>query len=100
MDMSMVFGIALAAGLGWGFLKYSLQPTFIFVRQLSNQLNLPVLGTVGLYLTTGHKLKRKIQLTSFLLVFSSLVISYGFVMYTVSGITMDDILMSLRSSEI
>jgi polysaccharide chain length determinant protein (PEP-CTERM system associated) len=98
--MSIVFAAALAAGLGWGFLRYSLQPTFIFVRQLSNQIDLPVLGTVGLYLTTVHKIKRKVQFTSFLLVFSFLVISYGAVMYTVSGITVDDIMLLLRSSEI
>ena len=98
--MSLVFAAAVAAGLGWGFLKYSLQPTFIFLRQLKNQIGLPVLGTVGLYLTVGHKIKRKVQLTSFLLVFSLLVVSYGIVMYTVSGITINDILISLRSSAI
>ncbi len=98
--MSIVFAAALAVGIGWGFLKYSLQPTFIYLRQMSNQIDLPVLGTVGLYLTTGHKMKRKIQLTSFLLVFSLLVASYGVVMYIVSGITINDILMALRSSSI
>ena len=98
--MSIVFAAALAAGIGWGFLKYSLQPTFIYLRQMSNQIDLPVLGTVGLYLTTGHKIKRKIQLTSFMLVFSLLVASYGVVMYIVSGITINDILMALRSSSI
>ena len=98
--MSIVFAASLAAGIGWGLLKYSLQPTFIFLRQMSNQIDIPVLGTVGLYLTTGHKIKRKIQLTSFMLVFSLLVVSYGVVMYTVSGITISDILMALRSSSI
>ena len=98
--MSIVFAASLAAGLAWGLLKYILQPTFIFIRQMSNQIDIPVLGTVGLYLTTGHKIKRKIQLTSFMLVFSLLVVSYGVVMYTVSGITINDILMALRSSSI
>ena len=98
--MSLIFAAALAAGLAWGFLKYIMQPTFIFLRQLSNQIDLPVLGTVGLYLTTGHKIKRKIQLSSFLLVFSLLVVSYGVVMSIVSGITINDLLMAMRSSEI
>lgn len=98
--MSIVFAASLAAGIGWGLLKYSLQPTFIFLRQMSNQIDIPVLGTVGLYLTTGHKIKRKLQLTSFMMVFSLLVVLYGAVMYTVSGITISDILMALRSSSI
>ncbi len=98
--MSLIFAAAIVAGLAWGFLKYSLQPTFIFLRQLSDQIDLPVLGTVGLYLSTGHKIKRKMQLTSYLLVFSLLVVSYGIVMSIVSGITINDILMAMRSSEI
>ena len=98
--ISLIFAAAIVAGLAWGFLKYSLQPTFIFLRQLSDQIGLPVLGTVGLYLGTGHKIKRKMQLTSYLLVFSLLVVSYGIVMSIVSGITINDILMAMRSSEI
>ena len=98
--ISLIFAAAIVAGLAWGFLKYSLQPTFIFLRQLSDQIGLPVLGTVGLYLSTGHKIKRKMQLTSYLLVFSLLVVSYGIVMSIVSGITINDILMAMRSSEI
>ncbi|MDX2505274.1 MAG: Wzz/FepE/Etk N-terminal domain-containing protein [Gammaproteobacteria bacterium] len=75
--LTMVLFAAISAGLGWGFLRYLIQPTFIDSSQLKNKLGLPVLGTVGLYLTVQHKSKRKIQLTAFLSVFLLLVASYG-----------------------
>lgn len=98
--MSIVFGLAIAAGLAWSVIKFALQPTFIYVRQLNDQIGLPVLGTVGLYLTKQHKRKRKAQLASFLLVFSLLVIAYGYNMYNVYGLAVDDLLMMLEGSDI
>ena len=98
--MSIVFVAALAAGLAWGFLKYMLQPTFVYLRQLEGQIDLPILGTVGLFMTDEHKRKRRIQLTSFLLVFSLLVITYITNVYIELDITIDDILINFQSSDI
>ena len=75
-----VFFVAIAAGLGWGFLRYLIQPTFIDLSQIRDKIDLPVLGSVGLYLKDEHKRKRQLQLTGFLAVFFLLVITYGAVM--------------------
>jgi len=100
MLMSIVFAIAIVAGLAWGFFKYTLQPTFVYLRQLESHIDLPMLGTVGLFMTDGHKKKRRMQLTSFLMVFSLLVFAYGMNVYTELGITIDDILIKFQSSDI
>ena len=98
--MSLVFVAALGAGLAWGFLKYAMQPTFVYLRQLDSDIGLPILGTVGLFVTDKHKNKRRLQLTSFLLMLSLLLIAYGTNMYIESGIKIDDILIMFQSSEI
>ena len=75
--LTAVFFVAIAAGLGWGFLRYLIQPTFIDLSQIRDKIGLPVLGSVGLYLKDEHKRKRQLQLTGFLAVFFLLVITYG-----------------------
>jgi len=75
--LSTVFFAAIGAGLGWGVLRYLIQPTFIETSQLRDIIGLPVLGSVGLFVTAEHKKRRKIQFTSFLLTFSLLLITYG-----------------------
>ena len=75
--LAMVFFAAIAAGLGWGFLRYLIQPTFIDSSQIRDKIGLPILGSVGLYVTAEHKRKRQIQLTSFLSGFILLVGLYG-----------------------
>lgn len=67
--LSGVFLLAVSAGLGWGFLRYLVQPTFIDSGQIKEKIGLPVLGSVGLYLTPAHKRKRRLQLTLFGMVF-------------------------------
>lgn len=92
-----VFFIAIAAGLGWGFLRYMINPTFIDTSQLRDNIGLPVLGSVGLYLTTAHKRKRRLQLTSFLLSFSLLIGAFGLaVMFMGVG---SDIVSALAASK-
>jgi polysaccharide chain length determinant protein (PEP-CTERM system associated) len=76
-----VFLIAIAAGLGWGFLRYLLQPTLIDSSQVREKIGFPLLGSVSLYLRDEHKLKRRLQLAGFLAVFSLLVITYGAAMF-------------------
>ena len=75
--LTMVFFVAISAGLAWGFFRYLIQPTFIHSSQIMDKIGLPVLGSVGLFLTAEHKRKRQRQLFSFLWVFSLLVVSYG-----------------------
>jgi len=79
--LTVVFFMAISAGLGWGFLRYLLQPTIIDVSQIREKIGLPLLGSVGLYLKDEHKTKRQLQLMGFLTVFSLLVIMYGAVMF-------------------
>jgi polysaccharide chain length determinant protein (PEP-CTERM system associated) len=80
MLLTSVFFAAIAAGLGWGFLRYIIQPTFIDSSQLRDEIGLPLLGSVGLYLSDEHRKKRRMQLTGFLAVSLLLAIGYGIVM--------------------
>ena len=67
--LTAVFFAAISAGLGWGFLRYLFQPTFINASQIKDKIGLPILGSVSLYLTSEHKRRRHLQLASFLVVF-------------------------------
>lgn len=64
--VAMVFVLSLAAGFAWAFLRYLLYPTYFDLRQVSNRLGLPVLGSVSLYMSEEHRLERKKQLMTFL----------------------------------
>jgi len=61
----VLFG-AMGAGLGWGFLRYLLQPTFIHLRQVKDSIGLPVLGSVSLFLSPDHKARRRKKLAIFM----------------------------------
>ncbi|MCG6937848.1 MAG: hypothetical protein LJE83_06690 [Gammaproteobacteria bacterium] len=99
--LSAIFIVAIAAGLGWGFFRYHLQPTFISPSQISSKFNHPVLGSAGLFMTAEHKRNRMVQLTSFLLVFSLLAASYGGAMfYSKAGSHLVSNLISSRSSTV
>lgn len=74
--LTVVLFAAVSAGLGWGFLRYLMQPTFIDTSQIKDKIDLPILGSVGLYLTREHLKKRKLQFTSFLFVFLVLISLY------------------------
>ncbi|VAW54757.1 Lipopolysaccharide biosynthesis chain length determinant protein [hydrothermal vent metagenome] len=74
--LAAAFLLAIGAGLGWGFLRYIFQPTYIESSQISNTIGLPVLGSVGLYMTDEHSRQRKKQLLYFLLVFFLLVFTF------------------------
>lgn len=78
--LSAVFLAAIVIGLGWGFLRYFISPTFVDSSQLRSKIELPVLGSVGLFMTAQHRTRRRVQLTVFLMVFFMLFISYGGVM--------------------
>jgi hypothetical protein len=67
--------LALAVAMGWSFARYMLQPTFIDINQLSEKTELPALGAVGLYLSPEHKIRRRAQLASFVMVAFLLVLA-------------------------
>jgi polysaccharide chain length determinant protein (PEP-CTERM system associated) len=75
--LTAVFAFALLSGLAWGFFKYLIQPTFVGSSQVSDKIGLPVLGSVGLYLTDEHRRKRRLQLAGFFVVLFLLVATYG-----------------------
>ena len=60
--------LAIAAGLGWSYMRFMLQPTFFGLHQLSEKTGVPVLGAISLYLSPQHKKQRQIQLASFFMV--------------------------------
>lgn len=75
--ISAVLVAAFGAGLAWSFLNYLLKPTFIGVHQARQNLGLPVLGSVSLYLSPEHRQKRQRQLFSFLTATFMLICVYG-----------------------
>ncbi|NOZ36834.1 MAG: chain-length determining protein [Gammaproteobacteria bacterium] len=75
--LSVVLLVALMAGLAWSFLRFTLQPTFIDLTQISNATGLPVLGSVSLYLSPEHKRRRRMQLSSFVTATLLLVVVFG-----------------------
>ncbi len=79
--LAVVLLLALAVGLGWSFLRFIMQPTFFDLKQVSEKTGLPLLGTVSLYLSTGHRMQRRLQLLSFLSVTFLLVIACAGVLY-------------------
>jgi polysaccharide chain length determinant protein (PEP-CTERM system associated) len=79
--LSGVLLAAMAAGIGWSFLRYILQPTFINLTQLGSVTGLPVLGSVSLYLSPEHIKKRRLQLASFLSATCLLVILFVAVLW-------------------
>jgi len=96
-----VFIVAIGAGLAWGFLRYFLAPTFVDSSQLGEKIDLPVLGSVGLFISTQHQKQRRAQLTYFLMFFFVLVISYGgFVVFNEQGSELIGSLLALRSVDL
>ena len=79
--LTAALAVAIGAGLGWGFLRYLMQPTFTSLRQAGEKLGLPVLGSVSLYLTPAHRRKRRFQLASFLLITALLLFVSGGVLW-------------------
>lgn len=87
--LTAVLFVAMSAGLGWGFLRYLLQPTFVDSSQIRDKIGLPILGSVGLYLTAEHKKRRQLQLTSFII---------GFIL--LAGVFVGALLFSGQGSEL
>lgn len=77
--LGVVVLLALAAGLGWSFLRNMLQPTFTDLAQLGSVTSRPVLGSVSLYLSPEHIKRRRLQLSSFVSATFMLLIVFGIV---------------------
>ena len=65
--LAEVFLFALAAGIGWSFLRHLLRPTFADYKQLRERIDLPVLGIVSLYRDPAHNRMRRFQFAGFAL---------------------------------
>ncbi|MDJ0806111.1 MAG: Wzz/FepE/Etk N-terminal domain-containing protein [Gammaproteobacteria bacterium] len=72
---------AFGVGLGWCVLRYLFKPTVINAKQLGNEIELPVFGSVSLFLTPQHKRKRTFQFTAFMSVILVFVIVFGGVVW-------------------
>lgn len=75
--MFAVLGAGAAAGLGLMFLLYMLRPVFITTYELSENLGLPVLGSVKIRWSTAQKEKLKFEMAKFLVVGLCLIIIFG-----------------------
>ena len=77
----MVLIAALVVGLGWCVIRYLINPTVTNTRQLREELELPVFGSVSNNLTRGHILKRTVQLATFLSVVFLLIVVFGLIFW-------------------
>lgn len=59
---SIVFGVALAAGLATALLMSQVRPTFLSQASLREVTGMPILGTVSMTWTDAQKVKRKRRL--------------------------------------
>ena len=63
-----VFLAALLVGSCWTVFRFLLHPTFVDFKQMQKMLDLPVLGAISLQLSPEIRRRRKLHLTTFLLV--------------------------------
>ena len=72
-----VFIVSLAAGIAWSYLRYILLPTFTDLAQLSSATGRPVLGSVSLYLSSQHRMRRRLQFSTYVMAIFMLVVVLG-----------------------
>ncbi|MBV8665085.1 MAG: chain length-determining protein [Burkholderiaceae bacterium] len=80
---SIVFAVALAAGIGFAFLMSQVRPTFLSQSSLREVLNLPILGSVSMNWTNVQKAKRKREAYVIAVAVFLLFSAYGGVMAVV-----------------
>jgi polysaccharide chain length determinant protein (PEP-CTERM system associated) len=76
-----VLFVALGAGTAWSVLMFLLFPTFIDYKQLRSMIDLPVLGSISLYLGPEQKSHRRTQLMKFTLAILLLMGIFGSVLW-------------------
>ena len=77
---SVVLLGGLVLGFGIAFLMSQFRPTFDERQMLSDNLDLPVLGSVNMIWTTDQIRARKVRNVSFVLTLSGLLLSFGVVL--------------------
>jgi hypothetical protein len=75
--LAAAFLAAIGTGIAYSLFRYLLYPTYISLEQVRTRTGLPVLGPVNLYLSAGHKVKRRQEVLSFLFVLILLVGLFG-----------------------
>ncbi len=78
--LSVVFVVALAAGLGLALLMSQFRPTFLSQASLRDVTGLPILGAISMNWTAGQKAKQKKRLYGLAASVFALFGAYGVVM--------------------
>ena len=90
-----VLVVALAAGMGWSYLRFMLHPTFFRLNQVREKTGLPILGTVSLYISPEYKTRRRIQMTSFIMAtFLLIVVCAGVLIFNQEGVELAKTIIS------
>ncbi len=77
---SVVFALALAAGLGVALLMSQFRPTFLSQASLREVTGLPILGAIGMNWTVAQKSRQKKRLYGMAAAVFALFLAYGTVM--------------------
>jgi polysaccharide chain length determinant protein (PEP-CTERM system associated) len=72
-----VLVMALAAGFSWCLLMFLLFPTFVDVKQLKRMIELPVLGSVSMYMGPEQIRNRRTKMITFLFSTGLLLAAFG-----------------------
>jgi polysaccharide chain length determinant protein (PEP-CTERM system associated) len=75
LTLALLAGIG--TGLGWSLLRHLLNPPFINISEIKSKIGLPILGSVGLYLSAKKKKQRRRQMMFFVSAAVLLVGIYG-----------------------
>lgn len=78
ISISLLMG--LGAGLGFAFLLSQVHNTFSTANALRSSIDLPVLGTITAVSFESYSKRRRVEIVSFAIVFSGLILAYLFVM--------------------
>lgn len=78
ISISLLLG--LGAGLGFAFLLSQVHNTFSTANALRSAIDLPVLGTITAVSFESYSKRRRVEIISFAIVFSGLILAYLFVM--------------------
>ena len=75
--MAAALGASVAGGVLIAFLLAQIRPTFDTRRALRQVTGLPVLGGVMLVQTVAQRVRRRVEVTSFVFAALLLVVAYG-----------------------
>ena len=87
--LTLVLIVGVGAGLGWSLLRHLLHPTLLNLSEIKSKIDLPILGSVGLYFSPEKKKQRRRQMVSFISAAVLLVGVYGgAILFRDSGVTL------------